>query len=279
MKRSVSIKFMWAELPWPERVRRAAEAGFDRVELWDWREPDDIDELGVVARECGIEIAGFFGHHQGGVANPDELELVLSALEQAVEVAERVGADQLHIFSDGMRRPEGHVTKPPPLTRDERHLAAVEGLRECVKLVRGKPMRLCVESINTVHVPGYFLEDSDMSVALCREVSDPQVTMFFDCFHQQLVGGRLTDHLLHAVPWLSSVHIADVPGRHQPGSGEINFHYIRRLLERVGYDEQLTFEVIPIDGDSAAAVRAIKEVFPFEPAETNTLETVRAEER
>jgi hydroxypyruvate isomerase len=263
MKRSVSIKFMWADLPWPERVRRAAAAGFDRVEMWDWREPDDIDELAAVARECGIEIAGFFGHHQGGLANPDELDLVLESLRETVEVAERVGADQLHVFSDGMRRPEGHVTKPPPITRDERQVAAVEALRECLKLVDGKPMELCVESINTVHVPGYFLEDSDMSVALCREVDDPQVTMFFDCFHQQLVGGRLTDHLLHALPYVSSVHIANVPGRHHPAVGEINFHHIRRVLDEAGYDRQLTFEVVPIDGDSAGALEGIKEVFPF----------------
>jgi len=264
MKRSVSIKFMWADQPWAERVRRAAAAGFDRVELWDWREPDNIDELGAVARDCGIEIAGFFGHHQGGLANPDDLDLVLESLRDTVEVAERVGADQLHVFSDGMRRPEGHVTKPPSITRDERQEAAVTALRECLKLIEDKPgMQLCVESINTVHVPGYYLADSDMAVALCREVSHPQVTMFFDCFHQQLVGGRLTDHLLHALPWTSSVHIADVPGRHQPGAGEINFHHIRRVLENAGYDRQLTFEVIPLGGDDEAAVGAIKEVFPF----------------
>jgi hydroxypyruvate isomerase len=263
MKRSVSIKFMWADLPWPERIRRAAAAGFDRVELWDWREPDDIDELSAVAQESGIEIAGFFGHHQGGLANPDELDLVLESLRETVAVAERVGADQLHVFSDGMRRPEGHVTKPPPLTHDQRQEAAANALRECLKLIEGKPMELCVESINTVHVPGYYLADSEMSVALCREVGHPQVTMFFDCFHQQLVGGRLTDHLLHALPWTSSVHLADVPGRHQPGAGEINFHHIRRVLGTAGYDRQLTFEVIPLDGDSDAAVAAIKEVFPF----------------
>jgi hydroxypyruvate isomerase len=263
MKRSVSIKFMWADLPWPERIRRAAEAGFDRVEMWDWREPDDIDELGDVARECGIEIAGFFGHHQGGLANPDDLDLVLESLRETVEVAERVGADQLHVFSDGMRRPEGHVTKPPPITRDQRQVAAAEALRECLKLIDGKPMELCVESINTVHVPGYFLENSDMSVALCRELSHPQVTMFFDCFHQQLVGGRLTEHLLHALPYVSSVHVANVPGRHHPAAGEINFEHIKRVLDDAGYDRQLTFEVIPIDGDSEGAVAGIKQVFPF----------------
>jgi hydroxypyruvate isomerase len=87
--------------------------------------------------------------------------------------------------------------------------------------------------------------------------------MFFDCYHQQLSGGRLIENLVEALPWVTSVHIADVPGRHQPGTGEINFTSIRRVLEQQGYDRQLTFEVVPVDGDSEAAVAGIKEVFPF----------------
>lgn len=268
MTTSVSVKFMWPDLPFPERVRAAAAAGFDRVEFWDWREPD-IDACAEAARECGVQIAGFFGHHRGGVANPDERDVVLEALAEAVEVAERVGAHQLHVFSDGMRRPEGGVTKPPAITADERRAAAAECLREGAALIEGKrtpdgrQLELCVEAINTVHVPGYFLEDTGAAVALCREVGHPQVRMFFDCFHQQLAGGRLTDHLVHALPYTTSVHVADVPGRHQPGTGEINFRYVRRLLEERGYDGQLTFEVVPVDGDSDAAVAAIKEIWPF----------------
>jgi hydroxypyruvate isomerase len=64
------------------------------------------------------------------------------------------------------------------------------------------------------------------------------------------------------LPSIASVHIADVPGRGAPGSGEINFHSLRRVLEERGYDRQLTFEVVP-DGDSDAAVAACKAVFPF----------------
>jgi hydroxypyruvate isomerase len=87
--------------------------------------------------------------------------------------------------------------------------------------------------------------------------------MFFDCFHQQLSGGRLIDNLREALPWTTSVHIADVPGRGQPGSGEINFRSIKRVLDEESYDRQLTFEVDPVRGDADAAVAAIKEIFPF----------------
>jgi hydroxypyruvate isomerase len=114
-----------------------------------------------------------------------------------------------------------------------------------------------------VFVPGYFLADSGQALALCRAVDHKQVMMFFDCFHQQLVGGRLIDNLVEALPYTTAVHIADVPGRHQPGTGEINFLGIKRVLEERAFDRQLTFEVVPLDGDSDAAVAAIKEVWPF----------------
>ncbi len=141
--------------------------------------------------------------------------------------------------------------------------SCVDGLRECAKMIEGKPMELVVEAINQVFVPGYFLKDTSAALELCREIDHPQVTMFFDCYHQQLSGGRLIENMVEALPYTSSVHIADVPGRHQPGTGEINFHSIKRVLEEQGYDRQLTFEVVPVDGDSERAVTQIKEVFPF----------------
>jgi hydroxypyruvate isomerase len=260
VRHSVSIKFMWSDLPLPERARRAAANGFDDVELWDWRD-EDIDGLAEACRESGIGIAGFFGHSSAALLDPSQRDRLLELLAETVAVAERVGARQLHMFSDD-RGPDG-FRKHPPLTDAAKRRSCVEGLRECVSLVEGKPLELVVEAINGVYVPGYFLRDSGAALELCREIDHPQVTMFFDCYHQQLAGGRLIENLVEALPWVASVHIADVPGRHQPGTGEINFTSIRRVLERQGYDRQLTFEVVPLDGKSEAAVEAIKEIFPF----------------
>jgi hydroxypyruvate isomerase len=260
VKHSVSIKFMWADLPLPERARRAAAAGFDCVELWDWR-GEDVDALADACRESGIEIAGFFGHSGGALIDPSQRERVLAYLAETVEVAERVGARQLHMFSDD-RGPEGFA-KHPPLTEAAMRRSCVDGLRECVQLIEGKPMELVLEAINNVFVPGYFLQDTSAALELCREIDHSQVTMFFDCYHQQLTRGRLIENMVEALPYAAAVHVADVPGRHQPGTGEINFHSLKRVLEEQEYDRQLTFEVAPVDGDSDAAVSAIKEIFPF----------------
>ena len=261
MRRSVSIKFMWADLPLAERARRAAAAGFDAVELWDWR-GEPIDELAAACAGSGIAIAGFFGHSGGALIDPADRERIIAGIAESAEVAERVAARQLHLFSDD-RGPDGAFRKHPPLTEAGKRRALVETVREAARLVEGKPLELVLEAINGVFVPGYFLCDTSACLEVVREVDHPQVTMFFDCYHQQLSGGRLVDNLVESLPWVASVHCADVPGRHQPGTGEINFHTIRRVLEEQGYDRQLTFEVVPKDGDSEAAVAAIKEVFPF----------------
>jgi hydroxypyruvate isomerase len=260
VKHAVSIKFMWADLALPERARRAAAHGFDRVDLWDWQ-GEDIDGLAEVCRETGMEIACVFGHNRGALCDPAQHDEVLSSLAETVAAAEQFGFLQLSMFSDA-RGPDGKFVPGPPLTEARKRRACIDCLRECVQLIEGKPMQLTLEAINTVFVPTYFLADFGASLEIIREIDHPQVCVFFDAYHQQLVGGRLIENLEDGLPWVASVHVADVPGRGAPGSGEINFQAIRRVLEEHGYDRQLTFEVIP-GGDPDAAVGACKAVFPF----------------
>lgn len=262
MKYSASIKFLWAGLPMPERARKAAQNGFDSVEFWDWR-VEDMDALHAACRDSGIRIAGFFGHSAGGFRDPALHDIVLEHIAESVQVAQRVGATQLHLFSDGIRRPQGEIVKPPPITQAQQYLACIEGLHKALRLVEGTDITLILEAINTVHVPGYFWGDHGITIQLCQAVNHPQLRLAYDCFHQQLVGGRLTDNLLAALPYAARIDIGDVPGRHQPGTGEINYAHIRRVLEQQGYDGPVTFETVPLDGDDDACVAAIRSTFGF----------------
>jgi len=259
VKHSVSIQFMWADLPFPDRARCAAEHGFDRVDLWDWR-GFDIDELAETCKDVGIEIAGFFGNREGSLIDPSQRKLAVGRTAAALEVAKRVGAGQLHMFTDEIG-PGGVVRKPPPLTWEAKWRSCQDGVEACLEVVDGEPVTLVLEAINDVYVPGYFFNDVGQVLAMCRAIDHPQVRMSFDCFHQQLSGGRLIDNLREALPYCARVDIADVPGRGQPGSGEINFHSIRRVLDEEGFDGQITYEVVPVDGDSERAVADIKRVF------------------
>ncbi|PCI47738.1 MAG: hypothetical protein COB49_06825 [Alphaproteobacteria bacterium] len=262
MKYSASMKFLWADLPLPDRARKAKENGFDSIELWDWRS-EDMAALQDACDESDIYISGFFGHSSGGFRDPSMRRELLDNLAESVEVAVRHGADQLHMFSDGIRRPQGEIMKPPPITRIEQYISCVEGVKEAVKLVEGKNITLILEAINTVHVPGYFWEDAAITVEMCRAVDHPQVQMSFDCFHQQLVAGRITENLIASLPYTGRVDVANVPGRHQPDVGEIDYSYILKVLEQHNYNGMITFETDPLNGDNEACVKAIRSIFKF----------------
>lgn len=261
MRYSVNLQFMWTELSFPDRVRKAAAFGFDQVDLWDWRD-SDIDGVAAACQAEGVTLGGFFGHRQGGLADPAQHQQVMEELSRSVEVARRVGASQLHTFSDGIG-PGGVIAKPPPLTHQTRFRACVDGLAAAAQLVEGSGVTLAVEAINNVYVPGYFWDEVGITLGICQAVDHPQVRLAFDCFHQQLSGGRLTDHLLEALPWIARFDVADVPGRGHPGTGEINYRHLRRILESEGYEGVVSFEMDPGSGGSDQAARACREMFEF----------------
>ncbi|RME62594.1 MAG: hypothetical protein D6782_11885, partial [Alphaproteobacteria bacterium] len=234
MEYGASIKFLWADLPVAKRVAAAAAAGFDAVELWDWR-GEDMDALHAACKTHGIRIGGCFGHASGGLRDPAHRRRIVGELAQSVAMAERYGIRQLALFSDEIRRPHGEIAKPPALPRAAQYLSCIDGIEAALKLVEGRPVTLMLEAINTVHVPGYFWDEVGVTIELCRMFNHPQLRLAFDCFHQQLVGGRLTDNLIAALPYAARIDIGNVPGRHQPGIGEIDFAHIRRVLEQQGY--------------------------------------------
>lgn len=261
-KHTLSIKFVWPQASLADRARLAAGHGFDGVELWDWR-GEDVDSCAVACHEAMIELTAFFGHSYGGLADPTQLDELQAALAESIAVAERVGARQLYMFSDELS-PDGEIRrKPPSLIPARRERAMVEGLRSCARLVEGKRLELVVEAITSASVPGYFLTDSARAISLVREVNHPQVRLVFDCFHHQMTSGRLLEHLVEALPYTTAIHVADVPDRRPPGTGEIDYVAVRKTLERHHFDGHLCFEVQPAADDSEAAIAAIKAIFPF----------------
>ena len=252
---------MWTDRPFPERVAAAAAAGFDMVDLWDWRTVD-IAGIGEAAEENGIAINGFFGNRQHPVCDPSEIGMFLEELKESLDCAMRVGAHQLHIFSNAIR-PGGVVSPAPPLAPESLQAASLNALGKAADLVAGTGVTLVLEHLNTVYLPGYLWSDAGLVTAACAQLDRPEVRVAFDAFHQQLTGGRLTDHLIAALPMLGRFDVAGLPGRTEPGTGEIDFGYLRSVLVEHGWDGTVTFEVVPSDGDPDTAVAGINKVFPF----------------
>lgn len=260
MLRSVSIQLMWADLPFPERVRAAAAAGFDLVDLWDWRN-SDIDSVHAAAVDAGIGINGFFATRDTSLSDRGSRRAVLEEIKTNLEVAVRVGARQMHLFSNAIR-PGGSVVPSPPLARDTLLQHCLETLQEAADLVKDSDVQLVLEHLNTLFLPGYFWDDVNMTTGLARALNRPEVGVVFDAYHQQLGQGRLTDSLIGSLPWLARVDLAEVPGRFEPGAGEIDLGYLLRVLAEHQWDGTITFETSPSDGNPDTAVAAINALLP-----------------
>lgn len=264
MLRSVSIQLMWADRPFPQRAAAAAAAGFDLVDLWD-RRSSMLPELARACRDYGIGINGFFGNRDHSLCDPEHAAAALDEIKMGIEAAVEVGARQLHLFSNAIR-PGGIVMPLPDISPAEATAVAVDHLNAAADVAATAGIQLVLEHLNTVFLPGYVWHDVPAVLAVAEAVGRPEVGLAFDTFHQQLVGGRLTDTLVQSLPHLVRVDIAEVPGRHEPGHGEIDFHYLRGLLDELEWDGTMTFETVPSDGDPETAVRAIDYYFPPSPS-------------
>lgn len=261
MLKSISIQLMWTDLPFAERAAAAAKAGFDLVDLWDQRN-SDIYAVRDACQEHGIGINGFFATRDTSLCDPASRGAVLDEIAANLEVAVAVGARQMHCFSNAIR-PGGIVATSPALAPEALMTSCAEALEAAADLVAGTGVQLVLEHLNTVFLPGYLWDDVNMTAGLARLLDRPEIGVVFDTYHQQLNAGRLTDSLVASLPHLARVDLAEVPGRFEPGCGEIDMAYLLQVLRENGWDKTITFETTPSDGNPDTALAAINKLMPL----------------
>jgi hydroxypyruvate isomerase len=152
----------------------------------------------------------------------------------------------------------------PGMPRKTQHQSCIEGLKRAAQLVDGKningqPVRLLLENIDPEENPKYYLTSVAEGFDIIRAVGHPQVQLLYDFFHEQISEGNLIEKLEKNIQYTGLVHIADVPGRHEPGTGEINYVNIYRKLAELKYDRIVAMEFIPL-GDAVAELTHAREV-------------------
>ena len=256
-QRSACIEPMYSELPFLERFRAARADGFDFVEFWSWTDKD----LGAVHRaaaDAGVIIAGFNGDAELSLIDPVQRDAYLDFLKRSVEAAVQLGARSLTIHSNGLGE-GGRVIDSYPELSDTVKLCTMFGtLRRCAEIAEDAGVRMDLEPLNitTDHV-GNFLATTRMAAEMTRLIGSPMLKVLYDVYHMQLNEGSLCDNIRAYGDQFGHVHVADAPGRHEPGTGEIFYPAVLRCLEEIGYDGLIGFELIPAS-TTAQAVKAIQ---------------------
>lgn len=255
-QQSACIEPMYGELPFLERFQAAKEDGFEFVEFWSWTDKD-LDAVKAAADSAGIGIAGFNGDAGLSLVDPSQKEDYLAFLRRSVEAAKKVGARSVTIHSNGLGE-GGRVVDPyDSLSHTVKLCAMFDTLRTCAEIAGNAGIDMNLEPLNitTDHV-GNFLTTTRMAAELTRLIGSPRLRVLYDVYHMQLNEGSLCDNILAYGDQFGHVHVADAPGRHEPGTGEINYPKIFSCLERAGYRGLIGYELIP-ETTTKNAVRAI----------------------
>jgi hydroxypyruvate isomerase len=252
---SVMLWTVFTDLPFEKRLEKVAEAGYQNVELVGeykkWT-PAEFQRANAKRKELGITFDCTAGLKHG-VSNPAEREALLAELRQELPIMEQLECPALILLSGnriaGMPREVQHQTCIETL---KAAAAAVEG-----KSINGESLRLLVETIDPQENPQYYLTGVTEALEIVQAVGHPQVQLLYDFYHEQIAAGNLIEKLEKSVKNLGLVHIADVPGRHEPGTGEINYANIFRKLTEIGYTRVAAMEFHP-SGDPVMQLRAAR---------------------
>ena len=247
---------MYRELPFLERFQAAKNDGFDFVEFWSWTDKD-LDAVKAAAENAGIGISGFNGDADYSLIDPTHKEPYLAFLRRSVDAAKKVGARSVTIHSNALGEGGIVVNHYAELSETVKLCSMYDTLLECARLAEESGIQMNLEPLNitTDHV-GNFLATTRMAAEITRLIGSPRLKVLYDVYHMQLNEGSLCDHIRSYGDQFGHIHVADAPGRHEPGTGEINYHQVFRCLEEIGYQGLIGFELMP-QTTTAKAVEAI----------------------
>jgi hydroxypyruvate isomerase len=249
---AVCAEMVFTDLPFADRVRRIDELGF-AVELWDWT-AKDTDTL----KATGARFSSMTGYVTGDLLDGAD-ELVRTAAE-ALAVAEKLGCPRLNLHGTGLDR-DGLPVTPSFQVTGPMWLAAERTLRRVAALGETAGLTFTLENLNTeVDHPGVPFARAADTIALVEAVGSPHLRLNLDLYHAQIGEGNLIELIRRALPLIGEIQVADVPGRCEPGTGEINYPAVAGALDRAGYRGTVALEAWA-SGDSVVALERFRAAF------------------
>jgi hydroxypyruvate isomerase len=245
MELSACIEWLFGDEPeFVDRISRCAEAGVGFVEFWWWRDKD-MGAIRERLEETGVGLTAFITQPEGGLVDRRRHESFVAGVAESADVAASLGCRGLLVLV-GSRLADRD--------RDEQRQAIVDGLRRSAPVAAERGVTLLVEPVNTrTEDPEFFLDATDEGLAIIEQVSMPNVRLLYDIFHSAVMGESTKAVLAGRVELVGHIHIADFPGRHEPGTGAIDWPGVLGWLSASGYTGRIGLEYMP-SGDTPSTI-------------------------
>jgi hydroxypyruvate isomerase len=239
---SANISMLFKELEFPERFEAAAQAGFKAVEIqfpYAW----DKGRLAQIAQHFGVEVvlinipAGDSEKGDRGIGClPSRVTEFRDSIAKAIEYSKALGCKQMNCLAG---------VAPPDVDGAKLRETYISNLRYAAGELARAEMTLLIEPINTRTIPGFYLNGSAQALAIMDESGSANLKLQYDLFHMRIMGDDLARTLAANLARIGHMQIADVPDRHEPGTGEIDFPPLFDLIDRLGYTGWIGAEYLP----------------------------------
>jgi hydroxypyruvate isomerase len=251
---AVCAEMVHRELPVVDRAGLLHEQGF-AVEIWDWT-TKDLPALAAT----GARFTSMTGYVDGSLTDPDGATALLASAERSVAASRVLGSPHLNLHGTGLD-PDGLPVHPVEQVSGAMWLAAVDTLARVAELGRREDVVFTLENLNTaVDHPGVPFARAADTAALVAAVDSPHLRMNLDLYHAQIGEGNLIELVRSTAHLVGEVQVADVPGRCEPGTGEIRYPAVAAALAATGYDGVVALEAWA-SGDSRDATEAFRDAF------------------
>lgn len=246
MKKSICIEKLFVDLPFYDRFAKVREAGFDYIEFGSW-EQHDVKKIKELLETYQLKLGCFSGDKDYNLIDPAHCKEFIEYLKRSVEAAHFLDCENLVLHSNALAE-EGRMCTAGNELNDRTKIAcATKNLVEASKIAEENGIILQLEPVSTYSKPGYYMTTSASAGDIIRVVDSPNLKLLYDVFHMQLMEGDLVNTIRKNADIIGYVHIGDAPDRHEPGTGEINYGYIKKLLvEELHYDGIFAFELSPL---------------------------------
>jgi hydroxypyruvate isomerase len=251
---AVCAEMVFRNLPIEARARKIAARGF-AVEIWDWARHD----IAALAR-TGATFSSMTGYVTGDLIDEDGADELLRTAEQSIAVAQELGVPRLNLHGTGLDG-RGLPVKPVAVVTGPMWLKARATLARLAELGARHGVTFVLENLNTeVDHPGVPFARAADTLALVEAVGHPNLRLNLDLYHAQIGEGNLIELVRRAAPFIGEIQVADVPGRCEPGTGEINYPAVARALHTLGYRGTIGLEAWA-SGDDELALERFRAAF------------------
>jgi hydroxypyruvate isomerase len=262
MKFSACIEMLFQEVEFVQRIYEAKKAGFDAIEFWLWQNKD-LDAIKRALSETGIEVGIFQGNVEGRMIDPADNEKYVNGVKKSIETAKQLGAKHLFLMSDILKSDRTVEEPGYSISPSDKFKSVKDVLKTLKPLAEAAGITLVIEPLNIyVDHKGYYLDHSKPAFDIVKEIDSSNIRVLYDIYHMQIMEGNLIQTIKDNIDLIGYIHIADVPGRNEPGTGEINYKNIYQTLQNLGFEKNVGFEFSPT-GDTISALKEAKSIFQF----------------